>query len=158
MDDIDRKILELLIEDGRASVTQVADDVNLSVSATAERIRRLTASGVIARFTIAIDPAAAGRVIEAIVEVRMSHTDTARTEAALRDQPSVIDADYLTGHFDLLLRVAVRDVAELNSLLEALKVEMGAEDTNTRIILTPIEGFPRNSLPVLTGERNGSAR
>jgi DNA-binding Lrp family transcriptional regulator len=56
---------------------------------------------------------------------------------------SVINAVHLTGPFDMQLRVAARDVAELNELLQALKDDLGAAETNTRLVLNTVEGFPR---------------
>ncbi|MEM8707516.1 MAG: Lrp/AsnC ligand binding domain-containing protein, partial [Actinomycetota bacterium] len=59
----------------------------------------------------------------------------------------VIDAMHLTGRFDVQLHVMTRDVTELDRLLEKLKDEMGAEETNTRLVLRQLEGFPRAVRP-----------
>jgi len=65
-------------------------------------------------------------------------------EQAIRDLPSVVNAMHLTGRFDAQLQVLCRDVAELDSLLFVLKDERGAAETNTRLVLSTIEGFPRS--------------
>ena len=144
MDDIDRRIIAALTDDARISATDLAAMLPMSLSATAERLRRLHASGVISRTTVEIDPVAVNRSIQAFVDVRLVHdADLEAVEAGLRAQVSVIKAVHLTGQFDMQLRVAARDVAELNELLQALKDDLGAAETNTRLVLNTVEGFPR---------------
>jgi Lrp/AsnC family leucine-responsive transcriptional regulator len=56
-------------------------------------------------------------------------------EAAIAKLEAVIDADHVTGRFDYQLRVACRDTAELDALLRALRLRLGAADTETKIVL-----------------------
>lgn len=144
MDSLDRKIIAELQMDGRVSVTELAERLPLSLSATSERLKRLTESGVITGFHARVDPALAGRSIEALVDVRLG-PGSYSTDPAF-DGPgydAVIDAVHLTGRFDVQLRVLAADVAELDALLGRLKDEIGAEETNTRLVLRSLEGFPR---------------
>lgn len=144
MDTIDRKIVALLQNDGRMSVTDLADSIPLSVSATSERLRRILDSGLITGFTANVDPVAAGRTIEAIVDVRfLAGTYNADLDFSEPALSGVVDAIHATGRFDMQLRVLARDVAELDQLLESLKDDHHAEETNTRLVLRTIEGFPR---------------
>lgn len=144
MDAIDRTILAALQIDGRMTATDLATRVGLSLSATSERLRQLRAGGVIRGFTVSVDPAGVGRPIEVLVDVRLAAgTPQEQLDAGLRAIPGVLDATHLTGRFDTQLRVAAADVSELNDLLIALKEELGVEETNTRLVLGTIEGFPR---------------
>jgi len=137
-------MLALLQEDGRMSITDLADRLPLSVSATRERMRRLERTGVIDGYTVLVNPDAMGRTIQALVDVRFGQESTESMEQAIRDLPSVVNAMHLTGRFDAQLQVLCRDVAELDSLLFVLKDERGAAETNTRLVLSTIEGFPRS--------------
>lgn len=145
MDDIDRRIIAELQTDGRMSATELSDRIALSLSATSERLRRLQATGVISGFTVLVDPNAAGRPIQALVDVRLPTAGryAGGVEGLLADIPAVVDAVHLTGPFDTQLRVAATDVGELDQLLERLKDDFGVQETNTRLILRTIEGFPR---------------
>lgn len=147
MDDLDRSIIGELQRDGRISVTDLSDRVDLSLSATSERLRKLRSSGVIAGFTVLVDPDAAGRTIQALVDVRLPASGSYSTgvDSALAELDAVIDAVHLTGPFDTQLRIAARDVAELDHVLAVLKDELGVQETNTRLILRSIDGFPRVS-------------
>jgi len=144
MDAVDKKIIALLQSDSRMSATDLARLLPMSLSATTERMRRLQTSGVISGFTITVDGAAVGRPIEALIDVRLATgTYSGVLDERLHEVSAVIDAVHLTGRFDTQLRVAVRDVPELDQILETLKEELGAEETNTRLVLRTIADFPR---------------
>ena len=144
MDQLDRKIIAELQDDGRISVTDLAERLPLSLSATSERLKRLLDAGVITGFHAQIDPALAGRTIEALVDVRLAPA-TSTTDPVFDDPvfDGVVDAVHLTGRFDVQLRVMARDVAELDTMLARLKDDIGAEETNTRLVLRSLDGFPR---------------
>ena len=147
MDSVDREILGILRDDGRITATDLAKRIQLGLSATSERLRQLQRAGVIRGFTVEVDPASVGRPIEALVDVRLAPgTRQTILDETLQAFPAIIDAAHLTGRFDTQLRVAAADVAELDQLLIALKEDLGAEETNTRLVLRTIEGFPRAAL------------
>lgn len=150
MDRLDREILATLQEDGRITATDLAKRVQLSLSATSERLRQLQRSGVVRRFTAVVDPTSVGRPIEALIDVRLApNASQAEIDNALMELPMVTDAIHLTGRFDVQIRVAARDVSELDELLIQLKEVLGAEETNTRLVLRSLEGFPRAPEPAL---------
>lgn len=144
MDDIDRKITRLLVEDGRLSVTELADAVHLSLSATSQRLRRLRDTGVIDRFTIRIGAAAVHRPIDALVDLQLSPgAPWAGIDDALRQHADVVDAVHLTGGFDYQIRVRSASIDDLDRLLRWLKESLGVRETSTRMVLHTVEGFPR---------------
>lgn len=148
MDEIDRKIIDLLVADGRTSVTDIADEVHLSLSAASQRLRRLRDSGAIERFTVLLGGAAIGRPVDALVELQLAPgAPWAGIDDALRDNTDVVDAVHLTGAFDYQLRVRAATIDDLDSLLRWLKEEMGIRETSTRIVLHTVDGFPRQPLP-----------
>lgn len=144
MDLIDRKIITMLVADGRTSVTDIADEVHLSLSAASQRLRRLRESGVIDRFTIRVGGAAVGRPIEALVDLQLvPGTMWDNIDDALREHDDVVDAVHLTGGFDYQIRTRSRSIDELDGLLRWLKESMGIRETSTRIVLHTVDGFPR---------------
>jgi len=147
MDSLDREILGILQEDGRITATDLAKRIQLSLSATSERLRQLQVSGIVRGFTVVVEPSLLGRPIEALIDIRLAPgTKQDTLDAAFASVPAVIDAIHLTGRFDTQLRVATQDVAELDRLLVQIKEQLGAEETNTRLILRTIEGFPRSPI------------
>ena len=113
MDAIDRKILTELQQDGRLSLTDLADRVQLSMSPTHRRLRALEQSGAIAGYRAVIDPQVVGLGFSALVFVTMQQANTATVpafDAAVAEIPEVIQALRLFGDPDYLLRVAVPDL------------------------------------------------
>lgn len=147
MDALDHKMLAILSVDGRISITDLADELPLSISATRDRMKRLEASGAIDGFSVRVNAAAMGRTIEALVDVRLGPSILAAdAESHIRAMTPVVDAMHLSGRFDMQLYVVARDVAELDQLLTQLREDVGAEETNSRLVLRTLEGFPRNAL------------
>jgi Lrp/AsnC family leucine-responsive transcriptional regulator len=144
MDRIDRKILMLLVEDGRLSVTELADAVHLSLSAASQRLRRLRASGAIERFTVRLGAEAVGRPIDALVDLQLTPgAPWSGIDDALRDDPDVVDAVHVTGGFDYQIRVRTATIGDLDRLLQDLKERLGVRETSTRVVLHTVDGFPR---------------
>lgn len=144
MDAIDRKILTLLVEDGRLTVTEVADAVHLSLSAASQRLRRLRESGAIDRFTVRLGSEAVGRPIDALVDLQLTPgAPWSGIDDALRQDPDVVDAVHVTGGFDYQIRVRTATIGDLDRLLQGLKERLGVRETSTRVVLHTVDGFPR---------------
>ena len=136
MDAADSEILRLLREDGRLSWRDLGAAVGLSANAAAERVRRLRDARVITGFTAQVDPAAGGRMLQALVGITLAPGVDSDAFAAQADRlEPVIEVLHLTGAPDYQLRVACRDTAELDALLRMLRLRHGAADTDTTIIL-----------------------
>ena len=115
MDAIDRKILKVLQQDARASLQQVGQAVGLSASPCWERIKKMEQSGVIEGYTVRLNAQGLGLNDTVLVQVTLdSHTDNTlekfgETLAAI---PEVIEAYLVSGEYDYLLRVAVKDTRD----------------------------------------------
>jgi Lrp/AsnC family transcriptional regulator, leucine-responsive regulatory protein len=144
MDAIDRRILTLLTDDGRLSVTELADAVHLSLSAASQRLRRLRETGAIERFTVRLGSGAVGRPIDALVDLQLTPgAPWSGIDDALRENPDVVDAVHVTGGFDYQIRVRTATIEDLDRLLQRLKERLGVRETSTRMVLHTVEGFPR---------------
>ncbi|MCJ2186785.1 Lrp/AsnC family transcriptional regulator [Novosphingobium beihaiensis] len=120
LDDMDRKIVAVLREDGRITVTDLAQRVGMSKTPCQTRMRRLIESGVIRGFRAVTDPAALGMDHIAFVEVSLSDT----REQALRDFnsavqriPEVEECHMLAANFDYLLKVRTADIRRYRAVL-----------------------------------------
>ena len=143
IDDIDRKILRALSEDGRLSFRDLSQRVYLSPNATAERVRQLQSRGIIRRFYASVNPSLLGLNLEAYIDVKLQAGTSAQAfEAAVAKMPGVVSLAIMTGSFDVRLRVACKDQADLVRLIEALRTRAGAQETNSTVICREIE--PRN--------------
>jgi Lrp/AsnC family transcriptional regulator, leucine-responsive regulatory protein len=143
IDAIDRKIIGLLVKDARMSYRELGERVSLSANAAGERVRRLRERGVIAGFHAVLDPAAAGRQLVVLIDVRLARAaDAERFERLVESLPEVTDAAPVTGRFDYLLRAACRDSGDLDSLIKTLKSRGGVVEADTRIALRTVVERP----------------
>jgi Lrp/AsnC family transcriptional regulator, leucine-responsive regulatory protein len=148
LDQVDREIVGHLVRNARISYRELGERVSLSANATAERVRRLCETGVISGFRAIVDPAAAGRTLVALIDVRLEGpAESERFERLIESLEEVTDAAHVTGRFDYQLRVACRDVGALDLLIGTLKRKGGVQERDTRLALRTVI---RRSGPVAT--------
>ena len=122
LDDIDHRILALLVEDARRSASEIGRLVNLSPAAAKRRIDALEAAGMIRGYTAVLDHALMGRGLEAFTELRFAPgTQVDDIERAVADLPEVVEAFTLAGDPDALVRFRVGDVDHLKRVLDQLR-------------------------------------
>ena len=143
MDAIDRKILRVLQHDARASLQQVGQAVGLSPSPCWERVRKMEQAGVIEGYTVRLNAQALGLNDTVLVQVTLdSHSDNTlekfgETLAAI---PEVIEAWLVSGEYDYLLRVAVRDTRDYERLLrERLYKIKGIRQSKSSFVLRTLK-------------------
>ena len=110
LDEIDRKILRTLSQDGRISNQKLADTVNLSPTPCWHRVRALEESGHVKGYVAVLDQRTLGLPDTVIIEVTVDRHDDEIFQAfsdALADLPEVMEAYLLSGEYDYLIKVAV---------------------------------------------------
>jgi Lrp/AsnC family leucine-responsive transcriptional regulator len=120
LDPFDRKILAILTEDGRISVTDLARRVGISKTPCQVRMRRLIETGVITGFHASLDPAKLGLDHIAFTEVKLSDTRENALEefnAAVRRIPEVEECHMIASSFDYLLKVRTADIRRYRYVL-----------------------------------------
>ncbi|MBB1511294.1 MULTISPECIES: Lrp/AsnC family transcriptional regulator [unclassified Tessaracoccus] len=147
MDAIDRKILAELVEDGRLSLTELADRVQLSLSPCHRRVRKLESDGVIAGYHASLDPKALGLEFEALLFITMRSADHETIDAFERSVhaiPAVVQAQRLFGDPDYLLRILCADLPEYQRLWdEGLSTLPGVQKlVSTLVMKTVVDNRP----------------
>ncbi len=120
LDDADRRILDILRQDGRITFTDLAARVGLSKTPCQQRVRRLVESGVIVGFRAIVDPVKLGLDHVAFAEVKLSDTREAALRefnAAVRQIPEVEECHMIASSFDYLLKVRTADIRRYRSVL-----------------------------------------
>ena len=136
-DDLDRKILARLVENGRESFAALGQRVGLSTAATKRRVDRLRSDGVIRRFTADLEPAAMGWTIDAFVELYCEgRVPPDRMRAMVRSIPEVIEAYTVTGESDGILRVRAADTSHLEKVLGVIRNYPGVSRTRSALVLS----------------------
>ena len=141
MDNTDNIILSILKENSRASASEISKQVNLSVPAVTERIRKLELSGVIEKYTVRANPYALGYNLLAFVIVKVDCSENLEAfQDAIAGLPQVLECHHTAGPDDYLLKVLFRDMQDMeNFLSRTLKDIRGVADTNTIICLSTLK-------------------
>lgn len=136
LDSVDRRILDLLIEDGRRSASEIGRLVTLSPAAAKRRIDRLESDGVIRGYTAIVDPASMGVKLEAFTELRFAgSTQVGDIDAAVIDMPEVVESFTISGDPDALVRLRVTDVEHLKRVIDRIRRTGTVTGTKTLIVL-----------------------
>ncbi len=139
MDEIDRQIVICLGDDSRRSLADIGGEVGLSTSAVNERIRRLTASGVIRRFTIDADAEKLGLGVVAFVFVGLAtDADEAAFRAMAAGHPDVVECQHVTGGWNYLVKIHVASLSGIEAFLGDLKRRRLIARSETMIALSTV--------------------
>jgi len=149
MDSLDRDVLLALQADGRMSNLALARSLDLSPSAMLGRVRRLERSGAIRSYRAIIDPAVLGITVRALVVARLKeHSERAirEFEEGIHKVPGVRACYHVTGQFDMVVELALRDLDHLGQLIRIDIARIpGVTNLETMLILAePIadQGWP----------------
>ncbi|WP_213451119.1 Lrp/AsnC family transcriptional regulator [Rhizomonospora bruguierae] len=143
IDDVDQRIIALLVSDARASYAEIGAVVSLSAPAVKRRVDRLRTAGIIKGFTAVIDPAAVGWTTEAFVELFCTgKTTPAQITVAARRHPEVVGAYTVSGEADALVHLRAADIAHLEQALERLRAESFVTSTRSMIVLSRLVAAP----------------
>ncbi len=144
LDLIDRRILDVLADDGRTTINDLASAIGLSPSPTLRRVRRLEDSGVIRGYRADIDPAAVGRGLTVWVAARLSVPDAPTVddfEGALAEVDAVTSAHHVTGDVDYLLRIEVEDLDAYDRIVRTVLPALpGAAHITSYVVTSTVKG------------------
>lgn len=110
IDHIDRKIMRMLMHNGRLNNNQLAEEVGLSPSPCWQRVRRLEEEGYIQGYAAILDAEKLDAGETVIIEVNLDRHDEENLTAfgrAMAEMPEVLEVHLVTGRYDFLLKVAV---------------------------------------------------
>ncbi|MFT4573942.1 Lrp/AsnC family transcriptional regulator [Marinomonas primoryensis] len=137
LDGIDTRLIELLYDNARTPVTELARAVGMTAPSVNERLRRLEDSGVIAHYRVEVNPAALGYGLMAIVRMRQLPGKMKELEAQINSIAEIVECDKVTGDDCYIARLYLKDISELDPILDSIS-ELA--DTNTAIVKsTPVK-------------------
>lgn len=150
IDRIDRKILAAMQDDGRLTNLQLAEKVNLSPTATAERLKRLTREGYILGYMAQLSAQKLGRGMLVYVEVKLDRTTPDVFEAfahAVRRSPDVMECHMVAGGFDYLVKARVKGMENYRAFLSDVILSLpGVRETHTYAVMEEVKNTGK--LPV----------
>ena len=141
--DVDRALLAALARDGRASYTELAERVGLSVSAVHQRVRRLEQRGLITGYRACIDAGGLGLGLTAFVAITPIDVDRAEEAPGKLAHLTAIEACHsVAGSESYLLKVRVASTQALEDLLREIRSLANASTRTTVVLSTVFEDRP----------------
>ncbi|MEM7222669.1 MAG: Lrp/AsnC family transcriptional regulator [Pseudomonadota bacterium] len=158
IDDIDQKILSILLRAAATSKAEIARRVGLAASAVSERIRRLEESGLIKGYEARLDERALGLPLLAYVFVReLKPTQGVDTAAALAQVTGVEEVHKIAGEDCFLVKIRAAGTEELGAVLDGeINIIPTVSGVRTTIVLkTVLEGPPLSGAPLFNANPAG---
>lgn len=153
VEDIDRRIIELLLRDGRMSYTDIGRETGLSTSATHQRVRRLEQRGVIKGYRAVVDHDHLGLPLTAFISVKphdpAAPDDVPERLAAIAELEA---CHSVAGDENYILKARVASPAELEALLARIRSAAEVSTRTTVVLSTPFEDRAPRLAEDATGE------
>lgn len=133
LDNIDRKIIEMLQKNARTPVKEIAKEVFLSSPAVSARIEHLEKNGLITGYHAQINPVFLGYHIKAFINLEVEPNQKKDFYPFIQSIPNVIECNCVTGDYSMLIEVAFRSTMELDHFINELQ-QFGR--TKTQIVFS----------------------
>jgi Lrp/AsnC family leucine-responsive transcriptional regulator len=133
---VNRRILDLLVEDPRLGATELARRIGMSAPAVRERVAKLEAAGVIRGYRLDLDPAALGLPVTAWVRLRPGPGQLPRVADLAQRTPEVSECHRVSGEDCFLLKVHVASIEALESVLDRFLLH--GQTTSSFVVSTPV--------------------
>lgn len=152
LDEIDYAILENLQKDASISNVRLAERIRLSPAATLARVKKLEQDGIIQGYIARLDKEKLGFNLFCFVHVILESHDVQLVDGfrtAITSMPEVIECHFVTGHYDYLLKVVVKNREELEEfLVHTVAAAPGVKRLQTSLVLREVK--PHSALPLET--------
>lgn len=136
MDSTDYRILEILLEDGRIPMKELAQKVSLSAPAVAERVKRLEEENIITGYKAKVNYAKLGKEINVLINVGINVQRSEKFKEFIKNEDSIVECHHVTGPYCQILKARLQDISSLEKLMG--KIQMFG-NTETFIILSSSE-------------------
>lgn len=138
LDDIDRRLIDALTLDARASVTTLAGRLNLARGTVQNRLNRLIETRVIKRFTVELASHQSRERVEAIMMIEVRGNAAASIEKALKRMPEVMQLHRTCGVWDMVIRLETASLADFDTVLGRIRDIPGVANSATCPLLREV--------------------
>jgi len=146
LDELDLRILEILRENARVSVRDIARLLKKAPSTVAERIKKLEKKGFITGYTALIDNSKLGYRLNALTLLQVEGGYIEEVEKLLASEPNVRAVYDITGEYDIAIVSTFRDTEELDKFIKRILKNPHIKRSVTNVILRIVKEKP--SIPI----------
>lgn len=120
LDNIDRKILEILQINAKITNAQLAQEIGLSPAPTLERVKKLEKTGIIDKYYARVDPEKVGLGVQTFVMVSLKGHNKTNIQVfldSIRDIREIVECHHVTGSGDFILKIIAEDIQRYQELM-----------------------------------------
>jgi DNA-binding Lrp family transcriptional regulator len=136
MDDIDRQLIGLLRDDGRASVSSLAKQLRVARGTVQNRLARLEAEGTIVGYSVRLKPQAEEQRIRGLMTVAVEGNRADAVLRAMRGEPAVTALHTTNGRWDIVAEVRADSLQAFDDVLTRIRQLDGIASTETSLLLS----------------------
>jgi len=147
-ENLDRKLVNQLLEDGRASLRSLAEELDVSVTTVSNHISELETEGIIDGYSPTIDYAALGYDLTAILQLKVEGHALVEVTEQLAEKRQVMSVYETTGDYDVIAIGRFRDTDDMNASIKDLLTDPAIKESNTSVVLNPAKEHEQFELEV----------
>jgi len=137
-ENLDAKLINALLGDGRASLRSLAEDLDVSVTTVSNHLRDLEDEGVIEGYTPRVNYDALGYDVTAIIQLKVEGSALPDITDRLREQKQMTTVYEVTGDYDVIAIGKFRDTDGMNAQIKELLTDADIRESNTSVVLNPV--------------------
>lgn len=138
-DNLDLKIINLLLEDGRASLRSIAEELDVSVTTVSNHLKDMEDEGIIEGFKPVISYPDLGYTVTCVLMIKAEGDGLRELVEDLKEEDSFLNVYEVTGDFDIIATGKFRDTEEMNDTIKKLLNSPMVRETNTNVVLSTVK-------------------
>lgn len=136
-ENLDKKLVNQLLGDGRASLRSLAEDLDVSVTTVSNHLSDLESEGIIDGYTPKVDYGALGYDVTAILQLKVEGQALVTVTERLTEHKKIMSVYETTGDYDIIAIGKFHDTDEMNNSIKDLLTEPEIKESNTSVVLNP---------------------
>ncbi|WP_152039697.1 HTH-type transcriptional regulator Lrp [Salinigranum salinum] len=137
-ENLDAKLINALLGDGRASLRSLAEDLDVSVTTVSNHLRDLEEEGVVEGYTPIVNYDALGYDVTAIIQLKVEGSALPEITERLQDQQQMISVYEVTGDYDIIAIGKFKDTDGMNRQIKELLTDVDIRESNTSVVLNAV--------------------
>jgi len=134
-ENLDRKLVNALLGDGRASLRSLGEDLDVSVTTVSNHLSDLEDGGIIDGYTPKVDYDALGYDVTAIIQLKVEGSSLPEVTESLREHKQMISVYEVTGDYDIIAVGKFTDTDGMNAQIKKLLTDPDINESNTSVVL-----------------------
>ncbi|ERH06994.1 MAG: transcriptional regulator [Halonotius sp. J07HN4] len=138
-ENLDRKLLNELLGDGRASLRNLSEELDVSVTTVSNHLEGLEAEGIVTGYTPVVEYDALGYDVTAVVQLKVEGSAIQELTDRLQEQKQMLTVYETTGDYDIVAIGKFKNTDGMNEQIKALLADVDINESNTSVVLNSVK-------------------